>query len=64
MIVLDELIRCVDQEVVRLNYCEGHIRHHRECWNVLRKYMAAKNEQYLTVPLATQFLLEKYRNIS
>lgn len=60
MIVLDELIRCVDQEVVRLNYCEGHIRHHRECWNVFRKYMAAKNEQYLTVPLATQFLLEKY----
>ena len=60
MMVLDELICCVDQEVVKLKYCKGHIRHHRECWNVLRKYMIEKNEQYLTVPLATQFLLEKY----
>lgn len=60
MIPVEALIQSVDAELIRLNYSEGRIRHHRECWNVLRKYMKRQGEQFLTVPLAVQFLREKY----
>ena len=57
---IENLIQAVDAEVVKLNYCEGHIRHYRECWNVLRKYMELQGEQHLTAPLAIQFLKDRY----
>lgn len=60
MMPVKVLIQAVDSEVMKLNYCEGYIRHHRECWNVLRRYMESQNECYLTMPLVTRFLKEKY----
>lgn len=57
---VDALICSVDKELVSLHYCEGHLRHHRECWNVLRKYMAEKNEQFLTADIAQQYLRDRY----
>lgn len=60
MMPIESLIQAVDAEVVKLNYCEGSIRHYRECWNVLRKYMKLRGEPCLTVPIATQFLKDQY----
>ncbi len=57
---IESLIQAVDAEVVKLNYCEGCIRHYRECWNVLHKYMESQGEQHLTAPLAIVFLKDRY----
>lgn len=57
---IESLIQAVDAELVKLNYCEGHIRHHRECWNILRKYMMSQGTQYLIAPLAVRFLKDRY----
>lgn len=60
MMSIESLIQTVDAEVIKLNYCEGNIRHYRECWNVLRKYMESQGTQHLTAPLAIRFLKDKY----
>ena len=60
MLDVKDLITAVDKEIVFLHYCEGHIRHHRECWNVLRKYMENRNECFLTADIAQQYLQERY----
>ena len=59
-ITLNELILIVQQKIIDLHYCEGHVRHHKECWNVLRKYAQVHNEQFLTHELASNFLTEHY----
>lgn len=59
-ITLNELILIVQQKIIDLHYCEGHVRHHKECWNVLRKYAQVHNEQFLTHELASNFLAEHY----
>ena len=59
-ITLIELILIIQQKIIDLHYCEGHVRHHKECWNVLRKYAQVHNEQFLTHELASNFLAEHY----
>lgn len=61
MMPIEDLIQAVDAEVVKLNYCEGHTRHYRECWNVLRMYMESQGERYLTAPIAVRFLKDRYK---
>lgn len=59
-ITLNELILTVQQKIIELRYCEEHVRHHKECWNVLRKYAQMHNEEFLTHELASNFLTEHY----
>jgi site-specific recombinase XerD len=59
-IALHELISCVTQKIIDLNYCEGHVRHYKECWNVLKKYAQEKGADFLTHELAVSFLADHY----
>lgn len=59
-LTIDELVSAVHQKMLDLNYCEGHLRHCRECWHILQKYAANKCELYLTTELGVDFLREYY----
>lgn len=59
-IALYKLISSAKQKIIDLHYCEGHIRHYKECWNVLKKYAQAHDADFLTHELAENFLADHY----